>query len=186
MVGTTPRSHFLKTALVCSCFSSLIFNSIPVWMVNWRIIWYGAFTGCGQSKGWNWITSGTRLFLQAVSSVGFLAYTHTESRSQADFFVCVHTAVFFLSLNQELKGFVCVLSHFDCVQLFATLWTIAHQAPLCMGFSRQEYWSGLPCPSPGDLPHPGIEPISLTIPALAGGFFITSTTWEALWEAEGL
>ena len=44
------------------------------------------------------------------------------------------------------------------VRLFATLWTVAHQTPLSMGFSRQEYWSGLPFPSPGDLPDPGIEP----------------------------
>ena len=48
------------------------------------------------------------------------------------------------------------------VRLFATLWTVAHQAPLSMGFSRQEYWSGLPFPSPGDLPHLGIEPGSPT------------------------
>ena len=62
-----------------------------------------------------------------------------------------------------------------------TLRTVAHQAPLSMGFSRQEYWSGLPCPSPGDLPDPGIEPVSLTSPALAlvGRFYTTSTTWEA-------
>ena len=45
------------------------------------------------------------------------------------------------------------------VQLFVTLWTVAYQAPLAMGFSRQEYWSGLPFPSPGDLPNPGIEPM---------------------------
>ena len=45
-----------------------------------------------------------------------------------------------------------VLSHFSYAQLFATLWTVAHQASLSMGFSRQEYWSGLPCPLPGDLP----------------------------------
>ena len=61
----------------------------------------------------------------------------------------------------------------------ATLWTVAHQAPLSMGFSRQEYWSGLPCPPPGDLPHPGIEPASLMSPALADRFFTTSATWEA-------
>ena len=47
-----------------------------------------------------------------------------------------------------------------------------------MGFSRQEYWSGLPCPPPGDLPDPGIKPASLMFPALAGGFFTTNTTWE--------
>ena len=51
------------------------------------------------------------------------------------------------------------------VQIFATLWTIAHQAPLSMGFSRQEYWSGLPFPSPGDLPNPGIEPWSPALQA---------------------
>ena len=60
------------------------------------------------------------------------------------------------------------------------LWTVAHQAPLSMGFSRQEYWSGLPCPPPGDLPNPEIESVSLRSPALAGRFFTTSTTWEAL------
>ena len=69
----------------------------------------------------------------------------------------------------------CVLSCFSHVQLFATLCTVAHQAPL----SRQEYWNGLPFPSPGDLPNPGIEPKFLQSPALAGRFFTTSTTWEA-------
>ena len=75
---------------------------------------------------------------------------------------------------------VCVLRHFSRVQLFATPWIVAHEAPLFMGFSRQEYWSGLPCPSPGDLPEPGIKPESLRSPALAGRFFTTSTIWEAL------
>ena len=55
----------------------------------------------------------------------------------------------------------CVLSRFSHVSLFLTLWTVIHQAPLSMGFSRQEYWSGLPCPPPGDLPNPGIKPESL-------------------------
>ena len=57
--------------------------------------------------------------------------------------------------------------------------TIAHQVSLSMGFSRQTYWSGLPGPSPGDLPDLGIKPVSLTSPALAGGFFTTSATREA-------
>ena len=56
---------------------------------------------------------------------------------------------------------------------------VAHQAPLSMGFSRQEYWDGLPCPPPGDLPETGIEPVSLKSPALARGFFVASATWEA-------
>ena len=51
-----------------------------------------------------------------------------------------------------------VLNYFSCVWLFATPCTVAYQAPVFMGFSRQEYWSGLPSPSPGDLPNPGIEP----------------------------
>ena len=62
--------------------------------------------------------------------------------------------------------------------MFATLWTISHQAPLSMQFSKQGYWSGLPFTSPGHLPNPGIKPASLVSPALAGGFFTTSTTWE--------
>ena len=64
-------------------------------------------------------------------------------------------------------------------QSFETLWTKAHWAPLSMGSSSQEYWRGLPCPPPGDLPNPGIEPTCLTSPASAGGFFTTSTPWEA-------
>ena len=58
-----------------------------------------------------------------------------------------------------------LLSYFSCVRFFATLWTVACQVPLSLGFSRQEYWSGLPFPSPGDLPNPGIEPGSPTLQA---------------------
>ena len=68
----------------------------------------------------------------------------------------------------------------SCVQLFATPWTVAYQSPLSMGLSRQEYWSGLPFPSPeDDLPGPGIKPTSLMSPVLAGRFFTSSATWEA-------
>ena len=72
-----------------------------------------------------------------------------------------------------------MLSHFSCVRLFATLWTRAIQASRSMRFSRQKYWSGLPCLPPGDLPNPGIEPMALKSPALANGFFTTRTTREA-------
>ena len=72
----------------------------------------------------------------------------------------------------SLKSFLWyTCCHFCHVWLFATLWTIAFQAPLSMGFSRQEYWSVLPCPPPGDLPGPWIEPASLVSSALAGRFF---------------
>ena len=78
-----------------------------------------------------------------------------------------------------------MLSHFSCVQLFVALWTVAPLpnpvgASLFMRFSRQDYWSGLPCPPSGDLPNSGIEPASLTSSALAGGFFTARATWEAL------
>ena len=74
----------------------------------------------------------------------------------------------------------CMISCFSHVQFFATPWTVAFQAPLSMGFSRQEYWSGLPGPPPGGLPDPGMEPTSLMSPALAGGFCTTSATGSAL------
>ena len=68
---------------------------------------------------------------------------------------------------------------FSRVRLFATPWTVAHQAPLSMGFFTQEYWSRLLCPFLGDPPDPGVESVPLMSPALAGGFFTTNATWEA-------
>ena len=72
----------------------------------------------------------------------------------------------------------CMLSCFSHVQLFATVYTVAHQVPLSIEFSRQEHQSGLSCPPPGDLPHPRVQPVSLRSPALAGEFFTTSATWR--------
>ena len=74
-----------------------------------------------------------------------------------------------------------MLSRFSHVQFFVTPWTIAHQAPLSMGFSRQEYWSGLLFPTPEDLPDSGLKPVFPAAPALAGGFFTISATWEVLY-----
>ena len=79
----------------------------------------------------------------------------------------------------------------SCVQLFSTLWTVAHHSPLSMGFSRQGYWSGLPVPSPGDLLNPGIEPASLVLPRLAGRSFTTKLPGQpftykmSIWEQVG-
>ena len=68
----------------------------------------------------------------------------------------------------------------SCVQLFVVPWTVPHQAPVSMGIFRQEYWNGLPPPMLEDLPNPGVELSSPVFPALAAGFFTTSTTWKAL------
>ena len=72
-----------------------------------------------------------------------------------------------------------VISRFSRILSFVTLWTVALQALLSMGFSRHKYWSRLPCPPPEDLTDPGIKPVSLSPPVLAGGFFTTNATWEA-------
>ena len=71
-----------------------------------------------------------------------------------------------------------MLNCFSRVQLFAALWVAAYEAPLSTGFSRQEYWSGLPCPPPKDLLNPGIKPMSLISPAMAGMFFTNCVTLE--------
>ena len=89
-----------------------------------------------------------------------------------------------LRASLALPGFseVCntrMLSRISCVWVFGILCIVAHQAPLSMGFSKKEYWSGLPCLLPGDLPDPGIKPASLMSPALAVRFYTTSATWEA-------
>ena len=85
-------------------------------------------------------------------------------------------------LTATCYHYVSMLSRFSCVPLFTTLWNgldCSPQAPLSMGFSRQEYWSGLPYLPPGDLPNPGIKPTSLTSASLTGRFFTTNATWEA-------
>jgi len=89
-------------------------------------------------------------------------------------------SISYLHMTQTIltiKILVVVLSY---VQLFVNPWTVAHQAPLSVEFSRQEYWSGLPFPPPGDPPNPGIKPESPASPALAGRCFTTYATWEAL------
>ena len=81
--------------------------------------------------------------------------------------------------DSSLLGF-CMLRCSSRVWLCATLWIVNCQAPLSMGFSRQEYWSGLPRPPPGQLSDPGMEPKSLMSPTLVRVFFSTNATWEAL------
>ena len=108
-------------------------------------------------------------------------YTHISPRTPA--WRCqvmgqIPMSQFFAINLYKYASLACMLSHYSHVWLFATAWTVAHQAPLSMGFSRQEYWSGLPRPPPGDLPNPGVEPKSPVSPALAGRFFIHWATRE--------
>ena len=123
---------------------------------------------------------------------GFFHYVLREKKTECSFWAipitCCQIYSFFGKIFMEfywmpgnvLGFYVCVLSRFSHFWLFVTPPTIAHQAPLSMGCSRQKYWSGLPCPSPGGLPNPAIEPASLTSPELTGRFFTTGATWEAL------
>ena len=94
-------------------------------------------------------------------------------RSNCIFFKCLNTINLKVQLSPKDMNtiFACLLSHFSCVRLFVTLWIVDHQAPLSLGFSRQENWSELPCPPPGHLPNLGIQPSSLTSPTLSSGFF---------------
>ena len=101
----------------------------------------------GQTSGDEW---GTRR-LGMLQSMGSQRFGHNWVAEQQQFYLCV---------------LACMLSHFCHVWL----WTVANQAPLSTGFSRQEYWSGLPFLSPGDLPDPGIKPTSLYISCIADSF----------------
>ena len=100
-------------------------------------------------------------------------------------FTCTHILVLnrgrYLWMHFTLCAFV-----LSCVYLFATTGAIAHQTPLSMEFSRQEYWSGLPFPAPWDLPDPGIEPTSPVSPALAGGFFTTEPPGKPTYECSDM
>ena len=106
-------------------------------------------------------------FLKQITSKGLLYSTGNSAQS-------MWQPGWEGSLGENGGGFFAK----SCLTL-VTPWTVACQAPLSTGFSRQEYWNGLPCPAPEDLPNPRIEPMSLPSPALAGGFFTTSATWKA-------
>ena len=139
-----------------------IHSSILAWRIP-GIEKSGGLQSVGSQRvGHNWATN-----------------THTHTHTHTHIITTQLRHLQFLSLRNgdtaEDIRCCCCYTVFSCVQLFVTPWTVAGQAPLCLGFPRQEYWAGLPLPSPGDLPDPGTEPVSLTRPALAGRFFTTET-----------
>ena len=103
-------------------------------------------------------------------------------RKQSDVIYIVCVWIWYICVCEYVNIYVYACVHAKSLQscpTLVTLWTVALQAPLSMGFCRQEYYSGLPSPPPGDLPDPGIEPMSHYVSCIAVGFFITSATWEA-------
>ena len=126
--------------------------------------------GCSQVRASSGRRAGTWDVSLNFNPCRFPAHTHSF-----DFWALPRSVEEFYPPRETILPYCYVLSHFSCVWLCATLWTVARQASLSMGFSRQDHWSGLPCHPPGDLPDPGIGS-----PALAGRFFTTSATWEVL------
>ena len=142
-------------------------------MIKWIEFWI--------SQTWIWIQLFTSYLYEILDLFLNLFYTSVfsptkwgcQSATQRLCYRIVvrHKRVYRANLFLQSCICACLLSH---VWLFVTLWTVACQAPLSMEFSRQEYWSGLPFPTPGDVPDLGIEPMSHVSPALAGGFFIAA------------
>ena len=98
-------------------------------------------------------------------------YVHLWMQIYIHMCICIYIHIY-------IYMYIHVLSHFSHVQFFATLWTVAHQTPLSMGFSRQEYWNVLPCSPPGGIASMQESNLHLMSLALTGIFFTTSTTWE--------
>ena len=130
------------------------------WRQLEQLLWMSGWGGC-------MVRSSSLLIWHLLASCVCLSLTYHQA-------LAMFLVDYFVLLNMYM--YICVLSCFRHVWLIATLWTVARQAPLPMGFSRQEYWSGLPHPPPGSLSNPGIKPASPKSPALAGEFFATSAT----------
>ena len=130
---------------------------------------------------WTWTTHTCLLFyltIFLIRSFGCFMSISKLTSGVHDCFSQICKFQIFLpseSLSECLRSWLCLLS---CVWLFVTPWTVACQALLSMGFSRQEYWSGWIFPPPGDLPDPGMEPTFLESPAFADGLFTTRAIWE--------
>ena len=118
------------------------------------------------------LSTGNQLHLISLGPIYLLPQQIYPYLPLKSFLIC--------AVNFCAKVLACVHSYFSCAQLSVTLWTVAHQVPLSMGLSRYEYWSGLPCPPPGDLPNPEIKPVSLTSPALTDGFLTTNAPGKPL------
>ena len=133
---------------------------------------FGRFPGGGNDNSLSY-----SCLKNPIDRGSWWATVHGVTKSQNEYTQHSYTKInLTVTMLNDPESCACVLSRLSPVQLFQTLWTVAHQAPLSTGFSRQEYWNGLPFLPPGDLPNPGVEPESLMSPALASRVFTTSTT----------
>ena len=121
----------------------------------------------------------SQLFASGGPSIGVSAPTSVLPMNTQDWSPLGWTGWISLKSTLTSTPCVCAKSLQSCLTLLAPE-AVVHQTPLSIGFSRQEYWGGFPCPPSEDLPDSGIEPQSLMSPVFAGGFFITSTTWEGI------
>ena len=137
------------------------------WMLTFRkiSILHLLYMAVGECA-WKWkIKSDSYMLIQKECRKVWLIYKAPTSRIK---YVYLKPEVVGTSIILHIRKMCVHAQLLSQVHLFSTPWPVAHQDPLSMGFSRQQYWNGLPCPPPGDLPHPGTETMS---PALAGGFF---------------
>ena len=137
-------SAFIYTTITSTLNSLKLFN--PMTFISLQFCHFTADSKWQCINIWN--CSACKICLRSYHNLTF-SVTHRPLQAS-------HISLLYLDLMHA-----CLLIHFSCVWFFVTLWTIAHQTPLFMGFSRKEYWNGLPCPPPGDLPDPGIGPCLL-------------------------
>ena len=169
------------TPLQCSCLEN---------PRDWGA-WWAALYGVSQSQTWlkrlSSSSSSSLTLTEAPVSIKISSFTN-ENYDVASLSISFQVTQIWSNSQHFSKicappathmRACCMLSHFSCVWLFLTLWTEDCQAPLSMGFSGQESWSGLAFPPPGHLPDPEFKPVSVESSALADGFFTSGATWEA-------
>ena len=173
-----PPNHLIlchSLLLMPSVFPSIrVFSSELALYIRWPNYWSFSISPSTEYSGLIFFRID---WFDLLASQGTLKSLLQHCNSKAS--ILQYSAFFVVQLSHLYMRAMHVCCLFSCVWLFVTLWAVARQAPLSMGFSKEEYWHGLSCPFPGDLPNPRIEPTSLVSPASAGGFFTTSVTGEA-------
>ena len=167
--GTYPMCHENEVHKVCKEYSVL---------QRWN------FTSLYERRSNNMLQKDKKISRMTSGNYSILYATHSPSHLLP---ICIWSNIAnnIQSFSNPFPSSSMHVKSFQLCPTLWTLWTVASQAPVSMRFSRQEYWSGLPFPTTGDLPNPGIKLASFLSPALVGRFFITSASWQALLSLEG-